>query len=72
MDIGKPVRIHNIPDPHRREIRRVDWEENPMRITRIKERPNREPVKIDWEPKEQPIPAPNWPAKKPVEVETDG
>lgn len=74
MDIGKPVRIHNIPDPHRREIRRIDWEENPMRITRIKEHPNREatPIKIDWEPKEQPIPVPDWPTKKPVEVETDG
>lgn len=56
MDIGKPIRIHNIPDPNERKVRRVEWErENPY-----------------LEPEEQPIRIDNWPTKKPVEVETDG
>lgn len=57
MDIGRPVRIHNIPDPHRREIRRFDWEENPY----IK------PIKRE----DEPMPVPNWPTKKPAEVPQD-
>lgn len=57
MDIGKPVRIHNIPEP-RREIRRFVPE--PM------ENPFKQP-----EPVEQPIPAPLWPTRKREDAEVE-
>lgn len=62
MDIGRPLRIHNIPDPHRREIRRFDWEEVERR--RNVSRPHI--TRTD-----EPIPVPDWPTKKPVEVEVE-
>lgn len=55
MDIGKVIKIHNIPNPHRREIRRPDYEPN-----RFLPKP---------EPKEEPIPVPDWPVKVPEKVE---
>lgn len=57
MNIGKPVRVYTIPDPHRREIRRFDWKENP----------HLNPVRRD----DEPIPAPNWPTKVPEKVPQD-
>lgn len=60
MDIGKPVRIHNIPEP--RPIRRVRpapvWE------------PNAAPIPLPRRT-EKPIPVPDWPVRKKVEVESE-
>lgn len=56
MDIGKPIKIHNIPAP-----------QEPKRIP-IRENPYYAPIRI--QPKrEEPIPVPDWPVKVPEKVE---
>lgn len=56
MDIGKVIKIHNIPNPNRREIRIPDYEPN-----RFLPEPEEKPIRIDnW---------PKVPAKVPEKVE---
>jgi len=53
MDIGKVIKIHNIPDPHERPVRYYPSEPNPW---------------LKPEPKETPIPVPDWPVRVPEKV----